>query len=84
MIFIAAIITAIFWHLLLERIWLSSIGSTVTAVVLVLLLVTGAGHPPFYSEGFYSDLANLAGIAFAISVGIGLVFQSVRSKNKNA
>ncbi len=77
MIFIVAIITAFFWHLHLEKMWLSSIGST---SVLLLLIATGAGHPPSYYEGFYSDLVKITALAFVISVCIGIVFQSVRSK----
>ena len=81
MIFLVSIITALTWHFLLQRFWVSSIGSTITAVLVTLALVSAAGHSPFYSGDFYTQLAGITGVALIISIIIGALFLGYRGKH---
>ena len=79
MIFIVSAITALFWHFLLERMWLANLGSTLTAVLLTLALASG--HLNVYGNQIYIDILQILVIALIISVFIGYIFKATRSKS---
>ena len=80
---IFSIFIAILWNLLQKRLWIACLGSTITSVLIALAIVTGSGHSPFYSDGFYTDIALLVGIVFGISSIVGFVFMLLRNKFKS-
>ena len=79
MIFIVSTITALFWHFLLERMWLANLGSTLTAFFLTIALASS--YLNFYGDQIYIDMLQVLIIAFIISVFIGYLFKATRRKS---
>ena len=79
MIFIVTLITAVIWHFLLERLWLASIGSTLSAMLITLALASS--HLNIHGDKFHIEILQLLLISFTISVLVGYIFKLARSKN---
>ena len=80
-IIIVTIVIAAFWHLMLDKFWISSIGSTFTTIFLVIVILTGAGHPPFYTDGWFLEFLGPTIVVLIISLLIGIPFKINREKN---
>ena len=80
MAFIVSFITALIWHFFFTRLWLSSVGSTITTLVIIVSLLTTAGHPPSLTNQFYLDITIVTVIAFTISVLVGYTYTYARQQ----
>ena len=65
MIVIVAIVVAIIWHFLLEKLWPATIGSTITATIASWSMLTS--HFGWLDETFYKNIAMTLAISFTAS-----------------
>lgn len=82
MIVIVAIIVAIIWHFLLEKMWLATIGSTITATIASWSMLTS--HFGWLDETFYKNISMTIAVSFTASFIIGIIFTAIRRNNEKA
>lgn len=82
MIAIVAIVIAVFWHFLLEKMWLAIVGSTITATFVSWALLSS--HFGWLDETFYKNMAMTLAISFAASFIIGAIFTLIRKESEKA
>jgi len=79
MIFIIACVSALIWHFLLEKMWLSNVGATITSILISSSLMSS--HFGWLDATFYKNLFTVVTISLVISIFFGIAFKVVR-KNK--
>ena len=83
MIFIVALIFALFWHLIIQKYWVANFSSAISATLLSFVLAIGTTHYDIYGDQLLNDILQSLVIAFIISVIIGSFFKLARSKHEN-
>jgi hypothetical protein len=80
-IFIAiAVITALFWHSLSERMWLANLGSVLLCIIFIIVLIVAKGNLKVPSYKDYIDLLNAIFVFSITSTLIGYIFKLARYK----
>ena len=82
MIIIVAIVVALIWHFLLERMWPSTIGSTITSTIVSFTIFSS--HIGWLDKTFYKNIAIILAVSFSVSLIIGILFTAKRKSNEKA
>lgn len=79
-VFSIALISAIGWHSLIKNYWASSIGSTVTTILLTWVIASG--HIGFLDWQFVKNISIIGFIAFIVAMVVGRIFISLDSQGR--